>query len=150
MHREINLVFNNCTGQNKNRVVMRLLFFLVKLKVCATARAIFLVKEHTKNDCDRMFNLMKGLHRKSNVYTPTKLLALMNTHPQCTAIQMEPSDFKNWDALQNMMVKKPDGILSNHIFLMRVRDSNEMMMQEFSGESYKCQHLVHEAFQDCN
>jgi hypothetical protein len=147
---EINLVFDNCTGQNKNRMVMRLLFFLVKLKVCATARAIFLVKGHTKNDCDRMFNLMKGLYRKSNVYTPVELLALMNTHPQCTAIQMDPSDFKDWDALENTMVKKADGILSNHIFLVRARDSNRMMIQEFSGEPYIRQVLVREAYQECD
>jgi hypothetical protein len=31
---EINLVFNNCTGQNKNRMVTRMLFYLVKLKIC--------------------------------------------------------------------------------------------------------------------
>jgi hypothetical protein len=54
---EINLVFDNCAGQNKNRMVYRMLFFMVKLGVCKTARAIFLVKGHTKNGCDRMFKL---------------------------------------------------------------------------------------------
>jgi hypothetical protein len=49
---EINLVFDNCAGQNKNRMVTRFLFYLVKLKICQTARAIFLVKGHTKNNCD--------------------------------------------------------------------------------------------------
>lgn len=66
---EINFVFDNCTGQNKNRMVMRMLVILVKLGICTTARAIFLVKGHTKNDCDRMFNLMKKWYRKLNVYT---------------------------------------------------------------------------------
>jgi hypothetical protein len=145
---EINLVFDNCTGQNKNRMVTRLLFYLVKLKICSTARAIFLVKGHTKNDCDRMFNLLKAKYRKSNVYTPLELMELMNTHPQCNAIYMKPSDFKNWDALENTMVKKATSILSNHIFVVRARDSNRMMMQEFSGEPYKRQVLVLEQFQD--
>ena len=38
--KEINIVFDNCAGQNKNRMVSRLLFFMVKLKVCLTARAV--------------------------------------------------------------------------------------------------------------
>jgi hypothetical protein len=41
---EINLVFDNCAGQNNNGMVYRMLFFMVKLGVCRTARAIFLVK----------------------------------------------------------------------------------------------------------
>ena len=91
---EINLVFDNCAGQNKNRMVSRLLFYLVKLKVCRTARAIFLIKGHTKNDCDRMFNLLKAQYRKMDVFTPTELIALMDLHPQCSAIPMEEEDFK--------------------------------------------------------
>jgi hypothetical protein len=91
---EINLVFDNCTGQNKNRMVTRLLlFFLVKLGICKTARAIFLVKGHTKNDCDCMFNLMKYDYRKVNCFTPPELIALVNKHPQVTAIPMEPHGF---------------------------------------------------------
>jgi hypothetical protein len=31
---EINIVMDNCGGQNKNRMVIRLLFVLVKLKLC--------------------------------------------------------------------------------------------------------------------
>ena len=106
---EINLVFDNCTGQNKNRMVSRLLFYLVKLKICTTARAIFLVKGHTKNDCDRMSNLLKQAYRRVDVFTPSELLVLMNQHPQCNAVTMEPDDFKNWDELENRMVKKAEG-----------------------------------------
>ena len=143
---EINLVFDNCAGQNKNRMVSRLLFYLVKLKVCTTARAIFLIKGHTKNDCDRMFNLLKQFYRKMNVYTPSELLDLMNKHPQCTAIAMQPCDFLDWDELENKMVKKAEGILSNHIFVVRARDSNIMAMQEYSGATNTRQELVLPAF----
>ena len=93
--KEINIVFDNCAGQNKNRMVSRLLFFMVKLKLCLTARAIFLVKGHTKNDCDRMFNLMKYDYRSVNVYTPPELLELINRHPQVKAIWMRSNDFRD-------------------------------------------------------
>ena len=71
--KEINLVFDNCGGQNKNRMVLRMLTILVKRKVCMVARAIFLIRGHTKNDCDRLFNLMKQNCRGSNIYTPQDL-----------------------------------------------------------------------------
>jgi hypothetical protein len=145
---EINFVFDNCAGQNKNRMVMRFLFFLVKLKIARTARAIFLVKGHTKNDCDRMFNLMKYDYRKTNCYTPPELIELVNQHPQVTAIPMAANDFFDWEALQNKMIAKADGILKNHIFTVRNHDSDRMMIQEYDGSPITQQLLVQEAF--CN
>jgi hypothetical protein len=145
---EINLVFDNCAGQNKNRMVYRMLFYMVKLKVCKTARAIFLVKGHTKNDCDRMFNLMKFDYRKVNCYTPPELLELVNKHPQVTAIPMAPSDFKDWDALENQMISKMDGVSKNHVFTVRDRDPNVMLIQEWAGDAPKRQVLVRKAFQN--
>jgi hypothetical protein len=143
---EINFVFDNCTGQNKNQMVTHFLFFLVKLQICKTARAIFLVKGHTKNDCDRMFNLMKYDYRKENCYTPGDLLTIVNKHPLVTAIPMKPTDFLDWDKLQNTMVAKADGILKNHIFTVRYRDSNRIMLQEYDGAPITRQQLVKEAF----
>jgi hypothetical protein len=50
--KELNIVMDNCSRQNKNRMVLRLLHFLVKTEVTKKASAIFLVRRHTKNDCD--------------------------------------------------------------------------------------------------
>jgi len=60
----IYLFFDNCGGQNKNRFVIRLLHLLVLSGICKNAFAIFLIRGHTKNDCDRMFNLVKINYRK--------------------------------------------------------------------------------------
>jgi hypothetical protein len=54
--KEINFVFDNCGGQNKNWMVLWMLTILAKLKVAVIVRAIFLVSGHTKNDCDRKFD----------------------------------------------------------------------------------------------
>jgi hypothetical protein len=72
--KEINIVMDNCGGQNKNQHVIRLLHILVKRQVATTARIIFLVRGHTKNDCDQLFNTMKCVYRKSNVFTPHRTL----------------------------------------------------------------------------
>jgi hypothetical protein len=104
---EINLVFDNCAGQNKNKMVYCMLFFMVKPGVCRTARctSIFLVKGHTKNDCDRMFNLMKYDYRKVNCFSPPELFKIANKHLRsCYAVAMDTSEFKDWNELEDKMI----------------------------------------------
>lgn len=146
--KEINFVFDNCAGQNKNRMVTRLLFFLVKLRITKVAKAIFLVKGHTKNDCDRMFNLMKYDYRKMNCYTPPELIDIINRHPQVNAVPMKPADFCDWDSLENKLVKRADDILKNHVFTVLHSNSNTMMMQEYAGATVQQQELVRMQYQN--
>ena len=49
----IDLFFDNYYEQNKSRVVILLLIFMVGRKMYKTFRTIFLVRGHTKNDLDR-------------------------------------------------------------------------------------------------
>jgi hypothetical protein len=145
--KEINFVFDNCAGQNKNRMVTRFLFFLVKLGITKIARAIFLVKGHTKNDCDRMFNLMKYDYRKMNCYTPADLISIVNQHPQVNAVAMKPSDFHDWDALENKMIKKAEEILKNHVFAVMATSPNTILIQEYAGAPVNRQHLVKKQYE---
>ena len=132
--KEINLVFDNCSGQNKNRMVLRLLFFMVKLKMCCTARAIFLVRGHTKNDCDRMFNQMKKLYWRQNIYTPNDLIQALNKGKQVDAVLLEEDGhMKDWDALEDKLMKRLVGVKKNHIFEVTVNDSNAIKMYEYDG-----------------
>jgi hypothetical protein len=90
---------------------------------------------------------MKYDYRKVNCFTPTELIALVNKHPQVTAIPMEPKDFLDWDSLENKMVAKADGILKNHIFTVKSKDPNRIMLQEYDGAPITRQLLVKPAFQ---
>ena len=45
----INFVFNNCAGQNKNKMVHQVLLYIVQMKWTFNARAHFLIHGHTKN-----------------------------------------------------------------------------------------------------
>ena len=87
---------DNCGGQNKNQMVLRMLHYLVKLKVAVEARIIFLFIGHAKNDCDRLFNLMKKEYRKCNIYTPKDLTASMQ-HELIGTVIVNPNDFRDWD-----------------------------------------------------
>ena len=141
--KEINFVFDNCAGQNKNRMVLRFLVILVKLGYAKLARAIFLVKGHTKNDCDRLFNLMKFDYRKLNVYTPVELMEQLNKHDQVTATAMEPSEFFDWDKMESvLMVDQVTSTKKNHVFFVQSGNSDVINKQEADGETITRQTVV--------
>ena len=56
---ELSVIADNCGGQNKNEEVLRLHLWLVEAEIFTLVRIIFFVKGYTKNDCDRLFNLLK-------------------------------------------------------------------------------------------
>jgi hypothetical protein len=130
-------VFDNCGGQNKNKMVLRFMVMLAKLGIAQdVVRAIFLIKGHTKNDCDRMFNLLKYDYRKTNVYTPDQLIECINKHPQVTAIAMETDeDFLEFSLLQDLlMIPAIHGCSKHHVFTVHSNNANTMVMQEADGE----------------
>jgi hypothetical protein len=148
--KELNIVMDNCGGQNKNRMVLRLLHYLVKKKVAVVARIIFLVRGHTKNDCDRLFNIMKKEYRKSNVYTPSDLKRCIK-HDLVDTIMLDSSAFLDWDTQQDGIIDRPVGIKPNHCFVVDAnRDNGNTLYIEVANgsnnEAGKC--LVKAAAQD--
>jgi hypothetical protein len=133
--REFNFVMDNCGGQNKNWMVLRLLFVLVKLKLCFKARMIFLVKGHTKNDCDRMFNLMKKEYRNTNCYTPKQLFEFINnSHEDVELVDvMNSGGFMDWDRAQNVYMRTPESIQKYHTFTVHGVNPNRLLCQEADG-----------------
>ena len=59
------IICDNCVGQNKNKTVVRYLMWLVESGYCKKVVFLFLVKGHTKNLCDQMYNLLKGKYRST-------------------------------------------------------------------------------------
>jgi hypothetical protein len=131
--KEINLVFDNCGGQNKNNMVLRMLLFLVNRCICKTARAIFLVRGHTKNDCDRMFNQMKKDYRKKNIYSVDGLMQAIGVHPDVDPIQVKDGEFYHFDRVQNKYFKRLTEINSNHIFEVKTDSKNSIDLYEYDG-----------------
>ena len=76
---ELNIVMDNCGGQNKNGTVLKMAAYFVEHGWFKSVNMIFLVKGHTKNDCDRMFNLLKMKWHKSNVFTFKDALEILGT-----------------------------------------------------------------------
>jgi hypothetical protein len=70
----LNIVMDNCSGQNKNNMVLRLADYLVEKGFFAQTDFISLVVGHTKNVANCLFNICKSKYRKSNIFAFQLLL----------------------------------------------------------------------------
>ncbi len=61
---ELNVIFDNCSGQNKNNTVLKLAIWLKEMRYFKRISFVFLIVGHTKNACDRLFNSLKHEYRK--------------------------------------------------------------------------------------
>ena len=119
----MNIVFDNCCGQNKNNTVLRLAPWLAQLGDFLEINFIFLVVGHTKNAADRLFNSLKTLYRKKNLYTFDQLVEALGTLRTITIHPAVSEDFLDYGKLFDVLYKKPAGqIKQNHIFSARQGD----------------------------
>lgn len=100
---QLSLVFDNCAGQNKNRMVLRFAQYLVDTHIFKRVEVIFLVMGHTKNICDRRFKDLKKTFHHRNVYTFRRLIEILskNNEQYVDVIPVTHQDFFNWDLFLN-------------------------------------------------
>ena len=103
--KELNIVMDNCAGQNKNKMVLRLAAYLVESNYFKKVSFIFYVVGHTKNPADRLFNLAKGAIRQQNVYTMDQFLACMNSSEYVTAIEVHDIHFFDYNEFLDRLYK---------------------------------------------
>jgi hypothetical protein len=100
----LNVVMDNCPGQNKNNYVLRLAPYLVEKGFFQEVRFIFLVVGHTKNVADRLFNILKKLYRTQNIFTMGMMLKAMS-HELTIPYEVDWRVFLNWDKFLNRLYK---------------------------------------------
>jgi hypothetical protein len=93
---ELVYIADNCGGQNKNMHVVRFLMWLVETKVFPKVTLFFLVKGHTKNAADRMFNLLKLTYNCKDIFTYDQLFDVLNANEHVHVHKMEPCHFFNF------------------------------------------------------
>ena len=103
---ELTIIMDNCGGQNKNKMVLRMLLFLVERRLYKRVNACFLVAGHTKNVCDRLFNLLKLTYRANNIYVFPQLMEALNTAEDVAAVRVLPDDFYDWDDFENKLYRQ--------------------------------------------
>ena len=94
---ELNIVFDNCSGQNKNNTILDLVPYFLERGYFKKVNFIFLVVGHTKNAADRLFNTLKTIYRDVNCYIMEELIECLNTSKRVTVIEAVEGDFLDYD-----------------------------------------------------
>jgi len=115
-NKELTIIMDNCPGQNKNNMVLRLSLYLVEAGFFNTVNFLFYVVGHTKNAADRWFNQLKKTYRRSDIYTMDQLILTFKTSKNIEVRKVQ--DFKKVNVFLNMFYKPFESgtILKNHIF----------------------------------
>ena len=92
--------------------------WLVDIKLFPRIRLFFLVKGHTKNAADRMFNLLKNYYHKKDIYTYGQLYDMLNMSQYVDVFQMRPCHFHDHRKWQDTVYKTPAGgeFKRSHVF----------------------------------
>ena len=104
---ELTYIADNCGGQNKNKIVVRFLMWLVENKVFPRVRLFFLVKGHTKNAADRMFNLLKNSYHNKDLFSYEQLHATLNENQYVDVFKMRPCHFHDHRKWQDKFYRNP-------------------------------------------
>ena len=110
---------------------------------------IFLIVGHTKNACDRLFNLLKKLYRLNNIYTMSQLFTALDGSRLVSIHEATAEDFFDWDEYLGLFYSSFTGkIKHNHIFECSMENRVGNQLQVDLRESALAEHTVekHNAF----
>jgi hypothetical protein len=140
---ELNIIFDNCGGQNKNSTVLSLAAWLMALGYFKRVNFIFLVVGHTKNAADRLFNCLKLEYRKQNLFTFQDMLEALNRSELVTIHPASPLDFLDYDKLMNKFYGRRllGNIKKNHIFTCG-DDGAQMIIRQSSLDEH-CEYVIY-------
>ena len=123
--KKLTVACDNCGGQNKNNMVIRMANYLVEKGHFEEVEFLFFIKGHTKNACDRCFNLMKIRFHNQNVYTfdaekdDKSLMRIVSSCQDFHPVKVTEDNFRDWDTslLNRLYTRFKDGVVStNHSF----------------------------------
>lgn len=112
---------DNCGGQNKNNHLLRFLRFLVDSGRLRSASLYFLIKGHTKNNCDRGFATIKRAYSKQDIYTMTQVEDMIEASSTTnTAVNLEdrPEVFLDWKSALQPLYRDMKNIQQYQLFNM--------------------------------
>lgn len=113
----------------QNRMVLRLALFLVEAGFFEEVEFVFLIVGHTKNPCDRCFNLLKKEHRGSNIYSMDQLMAKLNKGDGVVAHTFE--HHADWEKKLSTLYKN----FSDTGIKLAVKKNHNFFVEEVDGET---------------
>lgn len=112
---------DNCGGQNKNSFLVWYLRFLVDTEILREASLKFLVKGHTKNQCDRGFGHIKRHVLRNEAWIVSDLVNLVEqsaSSNEAISLEDEGRAFNDFREFLSSYYKKLDGIQKYQLFRM--------------------------------
>jgi hypothetical protein len=140
--KELNLIMDNCAGQNKkkNHVIL-LVPCLAEMDYFDSAvNIVFLIAPgHTKNMCDRCFNNLKHKYHKSQVFTIDQAVEVCSQSQFVTVWPVHPSNdwFDYHTFLLSMykeMLKAKLKIAKNHIFSCTKSNTKDIQLSTWIAD----------------
>ena len=130
------LIADNCPGQNKNNTVIKYFQWLVEAGCTLKATLLFLIKGHTKNICDRHFNLLKNALRNKNIYDEKGLdAALTEKNKKYISLMRLEYGTDKWRDFSKFLDEyymdcPPKTITPNHIYTFGVNGSKTLYLRQ--------------------
>jgi len=126
--KQLSIILDNCGGQNKNNIVLRLALWLVECKYFKKVEIIFYVRGHTKNACDRLFNQLKKHYHKQQIFTMGQMVTALDSSRYVSFNLANSHCFLDYAEMLDFFYNKfPAGMIQqNHVFW--VEDSNPTTM----------------------
>ncbi len=136
--KRLSIIMDNCTGQNKNGHVLRLALWLVELQYFQSVEFKFYVRGHTKNMCDRIFNLLKKRYHHSNIYSVKSLSLLLNEIDNITYTHVLSDVFFDYLQLFDNFYKKfqPGTVKKHHLFLVEAEHPPTMIAKSYHNDEF--------------
>jgi hypothetical protein len=136
---ELNIIFDNCSVQNKNNTVLKLPAWLMAMGYFNEIHFIFLVVGHAKNAADCLFNSLKQEYWKQNLFTFDKLVWTLDESLSLPIHPTVAEGFLDYSKLLDSLYRPLWGnIKTNHIFSctdngvqIMIRQSNLNEHQEY-------------------
>ena len=126
----MNIVYDNCSGQNKNNTVLKMAAWLKQMGYLKKVNFVILVVGHTKNAADSLFNSLKHKYRTKNLFTMHDLFETLNVSDSVTVVLMIPEDFLNYNALTDDVYHDFSGMVKqNHMISCHDDDGNDTIIQ---------------------
>jgi hypothetical protein len=134
--KRLTVIMDNCAGQNKNGHVLRLALLLVELQFFKAVEFVFYVRGHTKNLCDRMFNLMKKRYHCSQIFSMRVLTEKLNELDNVSFTAVTSDVFFYYNSLLDSVYCKfqPGTVKSNHLFYVNNSAPTVMHSATYVGE----------------
>jgi hypothetical protein len=137
----VHLHADNCSGQNKNNLVMQFFVLLVSLGVLTHVEMKFLIKGHTHCSVDGGHGLIKKAWRTHDVFTLEQAASVVEatspTEGQHHAIIVTAHDFFDWEPFLSTYFKKLPKILSFQQFEMDARRPGIVRYRQHQTEAWQ-------------